>query len=280
VSSLSASDLATSAATPDRQDVSVTTPISVRVSDLHVTYRVNVDRRPTMSQAVRRLGRRERVVHEIAALRGLTFDVPQGQVLGVIGANGAGKSTLMRTLAGILPPSQGRVEVHGRVSTLLALGVGFNSKLTGRDNVILGGLAAGLSRAEIAERYDEIAAFADLPENAIERPMRTYSSGMYSRLAFAVAVHMEPDILIVDEALSTGDAKFKKKSLDRMKLLCDQARTIFLVSHGLNIIKKLCSDVIWLREGTVERRGTPGDVVSAYTRWLEVGDEAVAAEDL
>lgn len=256
------------------------TPISVRVSDLHVTYRVNVDRRPTMSQAVRRLGRRERIVHEIEALKGLTFDVPQGQVLGVIGANGAGKSTLMRTLAGILPPTQGRVEVHGRVSTLLALGVGFNSKLTGRDNVILGGLAAGLSREEIDQRYDEIAAFADLPENAIERPMRTYSSGMYSRLAFSVAVHMEPDILIVDEALSTGDAKFKKKSLERMKLLCGQARTIFVVSHGLGIIKQLCSDVIWLKNGLVAQRGKPPEVVAAYTRWLEVGDEAVATEDM
>ena len=252
----------------------MTSPLSVSVTDLHVTYRVNVDRRPTMSQAVRRLGRRQRIVHEVEALRGLTFDVPQGEVLGVIGANGAGKSTLMRTLAGILPPTRGRVEVHGRVSTLLALGVGFNSKLTGRDNVILGGLAAGLNREEIAARDAEIAAFADLRDNAIDMPMRTYSSGMYSRLAFAVAVHMEPDILIIDEALSTGDAKFKKKSFDRIKLLCGQARTIFLVSHGLGIIKQLCSEVMWLKDGTVQARDTPAKVVAAYTRWLEVGDEA------
>lgn len=258
----------------------MTSPLSVSVTDLHVTYRVNVDRRPTMSQAVRRLGRRQRIVHEVEALRGLTFDVPQGEVLGVIGANGAGKSTLMRTLAGILPPTRGRVEVHGRVSTLLALGVGFNSKLTGRDNVVLGGLAAGLNREEIAARYDEIAAFADLRDNAIDMPMRTYSSGMYSRLAFAVAVHMEPDILIIDEALSTGDAKFKKKSFDRIKLLCGQARTIFLVSHGLGIIKQLCSEVMWLKDGTVQARDTPAKVVAAYTRWLEVGDEAVATEDM
>ena len=131
--------------------------------------------------------------------------------MGVIGANGAGKSTLMRTVAGILAPSQGRIEVTGRVSTLLALGVGFNASLTGRENVTLGGLAAGLSRAEIKQRYDEITDFAELGE-FMDMPMRTYSSGMYSRLAFAVAVHMDPDILIIDEALSAGDAHFKEKA--------------------------------------------------------------------
>ena len=134
-----------------------------------------------------RLGRREKIVREIEAVRNVSFDVPHGEVLGIVGANGAGKSTLVRTIAGILPPSEGRVEIHGRVSTLLALGVGFNRKLSGRDNVVLGGLAAGLKRGQLAEKYDDIVAFAEL-EDFMDMPMRTYSSGMYGRLAFSVAV--------------------------------------------------------------------------------------------
>ena len=255
-------------------------PLSVRVEDLHITYRASIDRKPTMAQAVRRLGRRERIVREIEALRGVSFDVVQGQVVGVVGANGAGKSTLMRALAGILPPTQGRIEVHGRVSTLLALGVGFNAKLTGRENVVLGGLAAGLSREEIGRRFEEIEEFAALKDGFIDMPMTTYSSGMYSRLAFSVAVHMEPDILIVDEALSTGDAKFKAKSMERMRLLCSQARTIFVVSHGLATIRDLCTDAMWLNEGRLMERGEPKEVVSAYTNFLKVGRDASSEEDV
>jgi ABC-type polysaccharide/polyol phosphate transport system ATPase subunit len=206
--------------------------------------------------------------------------VYQGEVIGVIGSNGAGKSTLMRSLAGILPPTQGRIEVHGRVSTLLALGVGFNAKLTGRENVVLGGLAAGLPREEIDHRYAEIAGFAELPDGFMDMPMQTYSSGMYSRLAFAVAVHMEPDILIVDEALSTGDAKFKKKSLDRMRVLCTEARTIFLVSHGLATITELCTEAIWLDQGRLIHRGDPEEVTAAYRRFLKVGRDAASEEDV
>jgi ABC-type polysaccharide/polyol phosphate transport system ATPase subunit len=255
-------------------------PLSVRVEDLHITYRASIDRKPTMATTLRRLGRRQRIVREIQALKGVSFDVLQGQVVGVVGANGAGKSTLMRALAGILPPTKGRIEVHGRVSTLLALGVGFNAKLTGRENVTLGGLAAGLSREEIAHRYDEIEEFAELPDDFMDLPMLTYSSGMYARLAFSVAVHMEPDILIVDEALSTGDAKFKEKSSARMKQLCAEARTIFLVSHGLSTITELCSDAMWLHQGNLVRRGEPAAVVNAYKRFLKVGDDAFTDEDV
>src|SRR4051812_34184087 len=182
--------------------------MSIRVQDVSVTYRTSIERAPTLKSTLLRLGRRERVVHEIEAVRGVTFDVPHGTVLGIVGSNGAGKSTLVRTIAGILPPTSGRVEVHGRVSTLLALGVGFNRKLTGRENVILGGLAAGLSRERLMSKYEDIAAFAEL-EEFMDLPMRTYSSGMYGRLAFSVAVNMEPDILLIDEALSVGDARFK-----------------------------------------------------------------------
>ena len=190
----------------------------IRVHDVSVTYRTSLESAPTLKNTVLKLGRREKIVREVQALRNVSFEVPEGQVLGVVGANGAGKSTLMRTVAGILPPNSGRVEVHGRVSTLLALGVGFNRKMTGRQNVVLGGLAAGLTREQLAAKYEEIVAFAEL-EEFMDMPMRTYSSGMYGRLAFAVAVTMEPEILLIDEALSVGDARFRKKSFRKMREL-------------------------------------------------------------
>jgi ABC-type polysaccharide/polyol phosphate transport system ATPase subunit len=197
----------------------------------------------------------------------------------VVGANGAGKSTLMRTMAGILPPSEGRVEVHGRVSTLLALGVGFNRKLTGRENVVLGGLAAGWTREELAERYDQIVKFAEL-KKFMDYPMRTYSSGMYGRLAFSVAVNMDPDILLIDEALSVGDARFKRKSFRRMRKLCEQDHTVVLVSHALGSIKELCDQVIWMHEGELRMWDEPEAVIDAYTEFLEVGEDAVTMEDV
>ena len=179
-------------------------------------------------------------------------------MLGIVGANGAGKSTLVRTIAGILPPSKGRVEVHGRVSTLLALGVGFNKKLSGRDNVRLGGLAAGLKREQLAEKYDDIVAFAEL-EDFMDMPMRTYSSGMYGRLAFAVAVMMEPDILLIDEALSVGDARFRRKCARKMRELCSEDRTVVLVSHALGTIQDLADHAIWMDHGRAADVGRPGD---------------------
>ena len=245
-----------------------------------MTYRTSLESAPTLKNTVLKLGRREKVVREVQALRNVSFEVPEGQVLGVVGANGAGKSTLMRTVAGILPPNSGRVEVHGRVSTLLALGVGFNRKLTGRQNVVLGGLAAGLTREELQEKYDEIVAFAEL-EEFMDMPMRTYSSGMYGRLAFAVAVTMEPEILIIDEALSVGDARFRKKSFAKMRELCGEDRTILLVSHALGSIKELCDSAIWMHQGELRMWDEPDAVVDAYTEFLEVGaEDALTVEDV
>ena len=251
----------------------------IRVQDVSVTYRTSLESRPTLKDTVLRLGRREQVVREIQALKNVSFEVPEGQVLGVVGANGAGKSTLMRTVAGILPPNSGRVEVHGRVSTLLALGVGFNRKMTGRQNVVLGGLAAGLTRVQLAEKYDEIVDFAEL-DDFMDMPMRTYSSGMYGRLAFAVAVTMHPDILIIDEALSVGDARFRKKSFRKMRELCRQDRTIVLVSHALGSIKELCDSAIWMHKGELRMWDDPDSVVDAYTEFLEVGEDAFTMEDV
>lgn len=252
---------------------------AISVHDLDVTYRTSVEARPTLKGAIVRLGRPHRSIREIEALKDVSFAVPKGSVFGVIGANGAGKSTLMRAVAGILPPTKGKIEIHGRVSTLLALGVGFNGALTGRQNVVLGSLAAGLTRAEIDLKYDEIAAFAELGD-FMDMPMRTYSSGMYSRLAFSVAVNMDPDILLIDEAMSAGDAKFRKKAAARMEQLADNAGTMLLVSHALGTIKDMCTEAIWLHKGQLIQRGHPDDIVAAYTKFLEVGEDALTLEDI
>jgi teichoic acid transport system ATP-binding protein len=161
---------------------------------------------------------------------------------------------------------------------MLSLGVGFNPNLSGRENVVLGGLAAGLSRAEIEENFTKIVDFAELHDH-IEMPMRTYSAGMYSRLGFAVATTINPEILLIDEALSTGDASFKEKSAQRIDDLAKQAKTLIVVSHALGTVQELCTDVIWLDHGKLVKRGKPEEIVSAYTKFLNVGDLSAAMED-
>ncbi len=256
------------------------TDLAVKVEHLSITYRTTIEKNPTLKGRLMRLGRREKAVRTVEAVKDVSFSINHGTVLGVIGMNGAGKSTMLRAIAGILPPTKGRIEVHGKVSTLLALGVGFNGNLSGRENVTLGGLAQGWSPDEIKARAEEIIRFADLEDDAIDRPMKTYSSGMYGRLAFSVAVHLDPDILLVDEALSAGDARFKKKATAKMKQLCDQARTIILVSHGLQSIKDMCNDCIWLHKGRLMERGQPSKVIDDYMRFLDVGEEAFTLEDV
>jgi len=249
---------------------------AVTINDLALTYITTVEGKPTFRQALTKTSRQTRIVR---AIDGLSLDIHYGKVLGVIGTNGAGKTTLMRVISGIIPPTSGRVEVQGKVSTLLALGVGFNPRLTGRQNVILGGLAAGLTREEIESQFDEIAAFAEIGD-AIDSPMKTYSSGMYSRLAFAVSVVVEPDILIIDEALSTGDAKFKKKCLERIKSLRSHNRAIIIVSHALATVKDICNDLVWLNQGQVMMRGEPEQVIAAYKESLQVAASPAADEDV
>ncbi len=253
--------------------------VAVRVQNVSVTYRTTFERTPTFKTAVVRLGRGERAVREVQALRNVSFEVPVGTSLGIVGANGAGKSTLIRTLGGILPPTSGRIEVHGRISALLALGVGFNPNLSGTENVVLGGLANGLTRRQVDERAHDIAEFAELGD-FMDLPIRTYSSGMRSRLAFAVSVHMDPDILMIDEALSAGDAKFKKKAAEKMHELMTTARAMFLVSHALASVKEMCNAAIWLHKGELMLQGSPEEVVAAYTKFLEVGEDAFSLEDL
>jgi teichoic acid transport system ATP-binding protein len=246
---------------------------AIRVKDVKVDYRTIIDPRAnTLRHTITQFGRKGRggrAVKLIHAVRGVSFDVEHGSVLGIIGANGAGKSTIMRAIAGILPPSSGEIVVNGRISTLLALGVGFNGQLSGRDNVVLGGLAAGLSRRQVTERFEQIAAWAEL-EEFIDMPMKSYSSGMYGRLAFAVSTHLDPDVLLIDEALSTGDAHFRRKSYDKMQELLAQARTIVIVSHGIGAIKEMCDDCIWMHKGEVVRRGKPDDVAAEYLEFQGV----------
>lgn len=254
--------------------------MSIDVQNVSISYRTSVEARPTLKSTISRLGRRQRVVEEIEAVKDVSFSVPHGTVLGIIGANGAGKSTLMRAIGGILPPTRGRIEVEGRVSTLLALGVGFNRKLSGRDNVILGGLAAGLSREQMLAKYEDIVAFAELPEKVMERQMKTYSSGQYGRLGFSVAVNMDPDVLLVDEALSVGDARFRRRSARRMRKLVRQDRTVILVSHALGTVKDLCDKAVWLDQGELKMWDDAERVVDAYTEFLEEAQDSVTMEDV
>jgi ABC-type polysaccharide/polyol phosphate transport system ATPase subunit len=262
-----------------RVDKQVTDDLAISVDDLTITYKTQFERVPTVKKAVASFVRREKPEFKIVeAVNHVSFDVKHGTILGIIGHNGAGKSTLLRGISGILAPTSGRIEVHGQISTLLALGLGFNSQLTGRENVILGGLASGLSREEIDEKFAQITDFADLGD-FIDLPTRTYSSGMHARLAFSVAVHMDPDILLIDEALSTGDAAFKKKARAKMEELMSSARTMLVVSHGLGTIKEICNDAIWLDHGRLMKRGAPDEIVSAYTEFVDSGNSAEVLED-
>lgn len=253
---------------------------AISIENLSISYRINIDTKKSLKNLVMRASKGEKVrTRVIEAVKHLNLEVPHGTALGIIGANGAGKSTLMRAIAGILPPTEGRITVDGNISTLLALGVGFNQSLSGRDNIILGGLAAGLTKEQITAKVDEIADFADLPTGFLDLPVRTYSAGMYSRIAFSVSVAMTPDILLIDEALATGDASFKEKSLNRMKSLMDEARTIVIVSHAMGTISELCHKVAWLHQGKLIAFGPAKEVCDKYLEFLSVGKVPVALED-
>jgi ABC-type polysaccharide/polyol phosphate transport system ATPase subunit len=209
--------------------------------------------------------RRRRVRNDLWALRGVGFAVRRGETFGVIGANGAGKSTLLGVLAGTIRPTEGRVRVAGRISSLLELGAGFHPDLTGRENVYLNGSILGLPRAYIDSKFDDIVRFAGLAE-FIDSPVKHYSSGMYVRLGFSVAVEVDPDVLLVDEVLAVGDETFKKKCLGKMAAFQQAGKTIVVVSHDLDTVKKICSRVMLLGEGRVLELGEPEAVVEEYKR--------------
>jgi lipopolysaccharide transport system ATP-binding protein len=202
----------------------------------------------------------------VEALKDITLKVPEGQVLGVIGANGAGKSTLLRLLAGIYRPTSGQIKITGRVSALLSLGLGFHPEFSGRENLAISGLALGLSHKQIAELSEDIIHFAEL-ENFIDAPMRTYSSGMFMRLAFSVAVNVNPDILLIDEFLAVGDAHFAVKSRARMDEFKNNGKTIVLATHDLITAETWCHRVIWIKDGMIYDSGNPNEVVKKYRQF-------------
>ncbi|MCL4486509.1 MAG: ABC transporter ATP-binding protein [Chloroflexi bacterium] len=199
----------------------------------------------------------------IWALKDVSFDVKRGEVVGIIGRNGAGKSTLLKILSRITKPTEGLVDIHGRVGSLLEVGTGFHPELTGRENIYLNGAILGMHRVDIDRKFDEIVAFAEI-EKFIDTPVKHYSSGMYVRLAFAVAAHLEPEILLVDEVLAVGDAAFQKKCLGKMGDVAKEGRTILFVSHNLEAIQRICQKAMMLEDGRVAQSGNTRDVVEVY----------------
>ena len=213
----------------------------------------------------------------LEALKGVSFDVPAGSTFGLIGRNGSGKSTMLKLIAGIGKPTSGTVDVRGRVSALIELGAGFHPEISGRENVFINGMMLGLTRREIAKRFDEIVAFAEL-EEFIDAPVKTYSSGMYMRLGFAVAIHVEPDVLLVDEVLAVGDEAFTHKCFDKLAEFRRRGRTVLLVTHSLDLITRFCDQALWIDGGVARTAGDPQRTVDAYLMAVARSeDEALAS---
>ncbi|MCX6550866.1 MAG: ABC transporter ATP-binding protein [Acidobacteria bacterium] len=213
------------------------------------------------------------------ALKGVSFSVPQGCTFGIVGRNGSGKSTALKLVAGITKPTTGSVTVQGRISALIELGAGFHPEISGRENVFINGIMLGLSKREITRRFDEIVEFAEL-ENFIDAPVKTYSSGMYMRLGFAVAIHVDPDVLLIDEVLAVGDEAFTHKCLDKFAEFRRRGKTVLLVTHSLNLVERFCDEALWLNDGRMRATGDPRRVVSAYITDVEKQEERhMAAAD-
>lgn len=267
----------------------MSTATAVRVDRLGKCYRLGQrgagykSLRESLTNAAVAIGRRrgsgERKDTLVWALRDLSFNVPHGEVLGVIGRNGAGKSTLLKILSRITEPTEGEAQVYGRVGSLLEVGTGFHPELTGRENVYLNGAILGMSRVEIERKFDEIVGFAGV-EEFIDTPIKRFSTGMQVRLAFAVAAHLDTEILFVDEVLSVGDAEFQKRCLDRMRQVTREGRTVILVSHDMTTIRSLCARVLLLERGRLVLDGPPGSVVGHYLSQSSAAGRAVEREEL
>jgi lipopolysaccharide transport system ATP-binding protein len=239
-------------------------PDAIVVRNLGKRFRrYHADRPRTLKEALLRGLRRMGPVEEFWALRDVSFSVAPGRMVGVVGRNGAGKSTLLCLIGGVGRPDEGSVEVHGRIGALLELTAGFRPDLTGRENVLVGGVISGLTRREVAQRFDSIVAFAEL-EEFIDSPLRTYSTGMRMRLAFAVAAHTEPEVLLIDEVMAVGDLAFQSKCFERIEQFRSEGCTILLVSHDVSKIQRLCDEALWLRAGRLAAHGDPEVVVGKY----------------
>ncbi len=263
--------------------------VAIRVENLSKIYRIGGRQASyerfsetlmrALASPIRRLrdlGKPPATEEFIWALKDVSFEVKRGEALGIIGRNGAGKSTLLKILSRITDPTAGRVELHGRVGSLLEVGVGFHPELTGRENIYLNGAILGMKKAEIQSRFDEIVAFAEI-EKFLDTPVKHYSSGMYVRLAFAVAAHLEPEILLVDEVLAVGDAQFQRKCLGKMGEVAQEGRTVFFVSHNMGAIASLCTRGILLAEGTI--RADEG-IAAAVAEYMQGNRETPDSESL
>lgn len=216
-------------------------------------------------------------VEEFWALKNINFEIKQGERVGIIGRNGAGKSTLLKILSRITEPTTGRVTIDGRVASLLEVGTGFHPELTGRENIYLNGAILGMSRAEVQRKFDEIVSFSEI-EKFLDTPVKRFSSGMYVRLAFAVAAHLEPDILVVDEVLAVGDSQFQKKCISKMEQQQEQGRTVLFVSHNLGVINSLCDKCMWLERGLLTMAGRSIDVLEKYSYGVSKSDGQILFE--
>lgn len=242
------------------------TPIALSVQDVWKRFRktrLRSNHTTLKSLFLRRSSPASRRIEYRDALRGISFEVPRGETWGVIGPNGSGKSTLLKLITGIYHPDRGRIEARGKVASLIELGAGFHPDFSGRENVILNGIVLGMSKKEILGRFDSIVAFSEL-EEFIDEPVRTYSTGMYMRLAFSIAVHVDPEILLLDEILSVGDEAFSRKCRERIHAFQEGGRTLLMVSHDLGAIERYASHVLRFEDGRVLDRGAPAAVIARY----------------
>ena len=238
---------------------------TIEVKNLKINYRAM---EPVRVKDIFKCGKRTTLEH---AVRGVSFEIYKGEIVGLIGQNGSGKSTTLRCLAGIISPDEGTVELFGNSVSLLAIGVGFQKELTGRVNIMLSGLLMGFTEKEIKAKMKEIIEFSELGKY-IDKPVSSYSSGMHSRLAFAITAILNTDILLVDEVLSVGDARFKKKSHKKMKeLIMDKDRTVIMISHSMDTIKNMCDRVIWMHQGEINMVGEPEEVLAKYNEFMTSG---------
>ena len=251
---------------------------AIDVRDVRKTYRRYGRRKHfgTLKSAILtgRVARDLKADEAFEALRGVSFEVAAGKTFGIVGRNGSGKSTMLKLIAGIGRPTSGDVKVHGRVSALIELGAGFHPEISGRDNVFINGMMLGLSKREIGDRFDEIVAFAEL-EDFIDEPVKTYSSGMYMRLGFSVAINVDPDVLLVDEVLAVGDEAFTHKCLDKLAEFRRRGRTVLLVTHSLDLVTRFCDEALWLDHGIARADGDPRRVVDAYLMDVAAGENKV-----
>lgn len=237
---------------------------AIEVKDLKITYKCV--KSLSLRKSLFHLKKSKMEVYE--ALKGISFEVKKGEILGIVGKNGSGKSTLLRAIAGIFSADSGSIELESDSVSLLSIGVGFQKQLSGRENIILSGMLLGFSEQQVRDKMDEIIEFAGLGK-FIDMPVKTYSSGMYSKLAFSITAVLETDIMLIDEVLSVGDAKFKKKSYKKMKeLIMDENRTVVIVSHSTETLEKLCTSLLWLHEGEVRMQGDTRTVLEAYNEFM------------